>query len=128
MIEDFIVPEGQSQIELVYNGPTNSASAKYGNGYDLCGKLTYTLLNANGQEFSDERLSFNQTLSLNEADLLSFKLESEEYGTELTDTMILKIRLQDYPSSVPATFPIKLVNRECFPGDFVMPSFEDIKL
>ena len=41
ILEDMVVPNGQTLLDLTYNGPTDSASVTYGNGYDKCGNLTY---------------------------------------------------------------------------------------
>ena len=44
VLEDMKVPPGQKLVELVLEGPTDSTSVIYGNGYDKCGNLTYIWL------------------------------------------------------------------------------------
>ena len=38
------------------------------------------------------------------------------------------MRLDDYPTSTPALFNVRISYRECFPYNFVGPSFEDLKI
>lgn len=127
-VVDIEVPEGQAETRVSYKGPTNTASAKYGNGYDVCGELVYELLGPDGQLFSDERLFFERTVDPSGADAFSLTLESEKVGTEVAREVTLQIKLRDFPGSTKASFPIQLINRECHPADFTMPSFEDIEV
>ena len=41
------VSEGLEEEDVVLSGPTDSISVQYGNGYDICGDLTYTLEGTN---------------------------------------------------------------------------------
>jgi len=42
---DFLsVPPGLTSSYIELKGPKNSVSEIYGNGYDLCGPITYTVL------------------------------------------------------------------------------------
>ena len=50
-VEDLIVLEGLTETFVTYQGPSDTASIKYGNGYDLCGPLTYTIVTPSGQPF-----------------------------------------------------------------------------
>ena len=43
-LEDMLVPRGSGFLEFAYDGPRNSASFDYGNGYNKCGDLEYTFL------------------------------------------------------------------------------------
>ena len=44
VLEDMMVANGKILYELSLDGPTDSASVTYGNGYDKCGNLTYLWL------------------------------------------------------------------------------------
>lgn len=45
------VPFELTLLNLKYDGPSNSASVTYGNGFDKCGPLTYQWLDSEGKEF-----------------------------------------------------------------------------
>lgn len=128
VIESMKVPIGQSLLTLILPGPTNTVSALYGNGYDKCGELTYLWLDANGKQFSSEWFKGEANSESNFVDSLTLVLHSEPNGTDLHDQVTLSIRLDDYPSSTPATFKISLTYRECFPLVFSVPKIEDLKL
>ena len=51
-ILDMDVPFGDEFVTKEYDGPTDSISTIYGNGYDKCGPRKYSLLNSDGQTFS----------------------------------------------------------------------------
>jgi len=39
----FMVPDGRTESSVELLGPSNAASITYGNGYDKCGPLTFSL-------------------------------------------------------------------------------------
>ena len=41
------VSEGLDEEDVLLSGPTDSISVQYGNGYDICGDLAYTLEGTN---------------------------------------------------------------------------------
>ena len=43
VIPDIEVPLNEEIIQVNYAGPTDSTSLRYGNGYDKCGPIKYTL-------------------------------------------------------------------------------------
>ena len=51
ILTDLEVPIGQTLISLDFNGPTDSASVTYGNGYDKCGPLTYQITDSIGDPY-----------------------------------------------------------------------------
>jgi len=83
-IEEIAVPPGKTLTELILAGPTDSASALYGNGYDKCGDLTYLWLKG-GEEFMSEWFSMNATVTIADVDEMNLALRSEPRGTTLYD-------------------------------------------
>ena len=129
VIDDLFVPVGSDVLDLVYAGPTDSTSVTYGNGYDKCGDLLFEWLNVlTGAPF--ENAYFNSTSTVVGFNVDSFNqlLISEKTGTTLSDTMLVRMSLVDYPSSTPAEFTVKLTYRECFPLDFSGPEIDDVKM
>ena len=49
---DMKVPLDDEYVTEEYDGPTDSISSIYGNGYDKCGPRSYSLLESDGQTFS----------------------------------------------------------------------------
>ena len=45
---------GRTNLELILDGPKDSTSITYGNGYDICGDLTYQWISKNGEEFINQ--------------------------------------------------------------------------
>ena len=62
VIEDMNVPGGQTLVDLIFEGPKDTASVIYGNGYDRCGDLTYLWLDSQGKEFTNMVFSANATV------------------------------------------------------------------
>lgn len=127
-LEDLAVPNGQKVVELISNGPTDSASVTYGNGYDKCGNLTYIWLDKENNFFENGWFSYNSTVVINDVDMFNMTLNSEPDGTVLRDYFTLVIKLEEYPTSVPASFDLMITYRECFPYDFSGPQIDDITL
>lgn len=113
----------------MYEGPTNSMSVIYGNGYDKCGPLRYSYFQLGGtNDFSISVFQTDTILNVGYADDFSMNLASERTGTTMTANATLFIDLELYPSSTPATFQVNLTYRECFPVDFSGPFIEDQEL
>lgn len=93
VVEELRVPLGDELLNLDYTGPSDSVSAKYGNGYDKCGSLTYEWLNDAGQAFSNENFSSKYINIINSADAFSYELKSSQAGTMLVDQVTLAISL-----------------------------------
>ena len=49
IIRDLPIPEGQTSLAYTYEGPSDSVSEQYGNGYDICGSLTYVITDLDGK-------------------------------------------------------------------------------
>ena len=65
---------------------------KYGNGYDICGELSYSLYNSSGKKITkDEKFSSEFTIITKNVDSFRFSLLSEAQGTEISDHITLKI-------------------------------------
>ena len=80
VISDIEVPLNEENIQVNYAGPTDSASLSYGNGYDKCGPIEYTLFDEQGQAFSLANFG-NSILSVTDnADSLDFGLQSFAVG------------------------------------------------
>ena len=82
------VPEDYETATLDFAGPTDSASVLYGNGYDICGDLEYTILGARKESWN--YMAFTPTVNTDLVDLLSFDVVSDTLGAYLEYKMILK--------------------------------------
>lgn len=128
VIEDMTVAPGQTLLELLSDGPTDSASVTYGNGYDKCGNLTYIWLDRSSNNFETKWFSYNSTVEIDSVDQISMVLSSESSGTVIKDYVTLITKLEEYPSATPAIFDLVLSYRECYPHDFSGPEIGDIEL
>ena len=118
------VPEESSSATLSFNGPTNSVSVTFGNGFDICGDLDYTLSVTN--EFTDEYMVFNPVVASGSVDALGFDLESSVFaGIVIPYEIELVATLTDFPTAPSAVIPVTFYYRECFPFDFEF-SFESL--
>ena len=54
LITEFAVPEGRGKETQLFDGPTDSMSVIYGNGYDRCGPFTYNFRDLEGVPFDFE--------------------------------------------------------------------------
>ena len=118
----FRVPQGSDERILSTDGPSDSVSLAYGNGYDICGPLSYQFTNAgDGLPFafsSHENFSYSVEQMINAADKFNMKLTSVPFGLEIEETVKLEIKLIGYPSSSPAIFNLQIIYRECLPENF----------
>ena len=54
-LDNMIAPNGVPELNSrQYRGPTNSADLSLGNGYQFCGLLSYTLLTASKNAFTED--------------------------------------------------------------------------
>ena len=77
-----ILPSGVGSAKTAYQGPTDSISLKYGNGYNMCGSRTYTLLNNAGNPLKSDTLLLSVKTNANRADDLSIALDTLAQGKE----------------------------------------------
>ena len=119
------VSQGLDEEDVLLSGPTDSISVYYGNGYDICGDLTYTLDGTN--ELIDQYFTFTETVNTNAVDTLTFSLKSSPESTYNTVSyfMLLTVSLQSYPSATSATIPVKFDYRECAGANFAFDQFTD---
>ena len=96
------------------SGPTDTASLTYGNGYNICGPMTYSLINKVDDVVNESWIEFEFVSILNQADKLFFNVISEPEGTRHDESLRLKAELVDYPSALPAFIPIRLRYYGCF--------------
>ena len=54
-VENLFVPINESLLDVTYDGPTDSISVIYGNGYDKCGNLKYEWLDPSGVPFKNSQ-------------------------------------------------------------------------
>jgi len=73
------VTSGLSYEVITLSGPTDSVSVTFGNGYDICGDLEYTLSSTN--TYTDEYMTFAETVNSGLVDSLAFGLDSFPTGT-----------------------------------------------
>ena len=108
------MPFGQTMLTSEVEGPSNTASLTYGNGYDICGPLTYSVVNDIDVVVNESWLEFYFDTVQNQADILFFSLFSEPEGTVHTISLQVKAEMIDYPSARPAYIPFRLRYRGCF--------------
>jgi len=84
-------------MTAVYGSPTDVASLTYGNGYDKCGPLSYTLLNEDGtKQVRPSWLNFEYDVRTNDQDDIYINLLAEPTGITTEVTLQLEIRLSNY--------------------------------
>ena len=82
---------GLSREVITLAGPTDSISAQFGNGYDVCGELKYTL---NGRNiYTEKYMTFEETLNADLVDSLAFDLASFPTGSIIQYPMSLTVSL-----------------------------------
>ena len=69
-----IVSDDETEIKTVYNGPTDSVSVVYGNGFNKCGDFEYAMTDKDGVGLSLDMFTLETTYVDGEADILSFNL------------------------------------------------------
>lgn len=79
-VYELIVPNEKTEEKFFFKGPTDSTSKKYGNGYDICGPLNYSLLDDSYGQFELSGLSSSVSKNSNAADNISFMLTVNQYG------------------------------------------------
>jgi hypothetical protein len=107
------VPPGLSRTVITLNGPTDSVSVAFGNGYDICGELEYTLSGTNF--YTEKYMKFSKTLNEDSVDFLTFGLDSFPTGTFIIYKMTLEVSLKNYPTATSALIPVTFKYRECAP-------------
>lgn len=124
-VVDMRVPLGLTVLTNSYTGPKDSVSATYGNGYDKCGALQYTILDEEGNEFISSFFGANTVQNANFADSFDLTLNSDATGNVNKASFKLKIGLEDYPEAISAFFDVNLYYRECFPTEFMANDLEN---
>lgn len=120
-VPDMAVTLGEKRESWTYDGPTNTISDVYGNGYNKCGPIKYTFLDDFGEEFSHPLFSNTTVRNVGFADSVTFTLESFPSGLDLQVNFTLKSELSSYPMSTPYYQDISLTYRECYPENFEGP-------
>ena len=124
LVEEIFVPINKTEWDWTYEGPTNSMSLIYGNGYDKCGPLKYSFLDDAGLPFSLFALSNYTSFGYNKPDNLTFNIQSYRSGYDLKANFTLKVELSSYPTSYPYYQTVEVTYRECYPEDFSGPEVE----
>ena len=100
------------------SGPSDSASLEYGNGFDKCGPLTYTVVDGSDNVINRLWLDMDFTQVINQADKVQITLLSEPDGVENSADLYLKAELVNYPTSEPALIPFRVTYRGCWFSSF----------
>ena len=84
------------------DGPSDTISIKYGNGYDLCGARSYKIFSIDDEEktiYAGTNFKINKknTKALSGAESLELKLDSYRRGPIMTEQVEVEIKLVDYP-------------------------------
>lgn len=88
---------GDTSVTAVYGSPTDAASLTYGNGYDKCGPLSYTLFNEDGtKQVRPSWLIFEYEMRTNDQDDIFINLLAEPTGVTTEITYQLEIGLRNY--------------------------------
>lgn len=88
------------------SGPSDSASLEYGNGYNMCGPLDYTLLDpGNNDVFYKQWLNLSVEELAGEADKIYINLISEPQGVTKSVLLRLKVSLENYSGAQAAYIP-----------------------
>ena len=117
-LQDLVVPLGMDILEQTIDGPTDSISSLYGNGYDRCGPRSYSLIDTDGENYSLNVFSREITHGNGAPDQITFNLSSSKDGEILTSNFTLVIGLQLYPEAEPFSALVNLEYRICKPYDF----------
>lgn len=108
---------GKTSEVMTFDGPTDSVSNLFGNGYDRCGDLKYEIT-AGTSNYTDAFMDFTPTVNTDAKDDLTFKVVSFATGDYVSYEMVLTVSLVDYPTATPAMLPLFLNYRECAPFGF----------
>lgn len=58
-INSMLIRYGQTQLSQEVSGPTDTASLQFGNGYDICGPMMYTLIDELDDEVKESWMEFS---------------------------------------------------------------------
>jgi len=89
----FKVALGQTKNQLKIDGPSNSISLLYGNGFDRCGPLKYVLLDNSGLPFVNSQFSLDVKSVTDAHDDVSLTLNSYPSGLDVTLNFKLEVSL-----------------------------------
>ena len=113
------VPAGQAQEVRLVQGPRDSVSLMYGNGYDRCGKRSYVIYREDGTPYMDDAFTiYHYGKDSNGADLIALSLLSSTQGPLLTQKMRVDVYLNDYQERTKIQYPMTLEYRECYASRF----------
>ena len=102
----FKVASGQTKNQLRIDGPSNSISLVYGNGFDRCGPLKYVLVDSSGLPFVNSQFSLDVKPITDAADNVTLTLSSIPSGLDVTVYFKLEVSLKDYPLSTPVSLDV----------------------
>lgn len=117
-INNMLIRFGATLLSQEVSGPTDTASLTYGNGYDICGPMKYSVLNNLDDVLNESWFDFEYLSFPSQSDKLSLTLKSEPEGSEHNAVLRVKAELADYPSAKPAYIPFNVKYRGCFYDDF----------
>lgn len=113
---DYIgVPLGEKENSVTLTGPRNSVSLFHGNGYDLCGPLTYELIDAtNSRSTTSQNFEIKVLTDLVDGDKVTLTVTSDSVkGPLITKKFFIKVSLKQYRSASAIQIPISISYREC---------------
>ena len=111
--------------KFTFQSPTNSISLLYGDGYDLCGSLAYTIMDKTGRR---PHLTSNVRVISSGANMFDVVIYSEQEGIEVSLDLMLRVSLLSHKQALAAIVPLQVTYRECEVKEFLPPSIEDILL
>ena len=113
-IEELEIPFGQTETSYIQKAPKNSASAQYGNGYDLCGPYQYKILNLNKERVESEHFAISAKTDLVNGDDIKLVVSSKySDGPLIKKDFYVEISYRDYPRQKSLVWPITIQYREC---------------
>ena len=101
VIQDIEVPLNEEIIQVNYAGPTDSTSLQYGNGYDKCGPIKYTIFDITGQPLDLANFANSIVSVTDNSDSLDFELQSYAEGEIRFENFVILMQLEEYPESTP---------------------------
>lgn len=80
-------------------GPTNSVSVTFGNGFDACGPIAYSILNEDRTaRATTSKFYLRSTTNMNLGDEITLKVVSAAgNGPVLTENLTIKLSMRDVP-------------------------------
>ena len=83
LVNDMFMPFGQTMLTSQISGPSNIASLDYGNGFDKCGPLEYSIIGPSGvRVFQRPWLSLESDIISSQSDKIYINLLSEPDGPQ----------------------------------------------